>query len=138
MLMRIKEAVKSFLVTCFDKLNWFVGRFTYIIPLILSIPVLVMAAYLFCNTLSSLDDMKTTIKSLPVVIQTEMSKTRDTFREEATSTRELHQATKEEMEAQRDQLQKKLATIEQKVDSKKPQTIVVGPEQKRKKILGIF
>jgi hypothetical protein len=126
--------------------------------LVLSIPVVVVAACLFYSTINSLDDMNAAIKSLPGVIQTEMAKTRETFREEASTNRQLHQATREEiqesliqLELERRQLKIQLGAIEKKVDAKKNAgTALKKPEvvnkqdpapteqPKRKKFLGIF
>ena|SRR6185369_16226183 len=139
----IRDMVRKFFGVCFQKLTCVVDRYTYAIPLVLSIPVVVIAAYLFYNTINSMNDMNAAIKSLPVIIQTEMAKTRETFRSEQSATRESHRVTREEVqegmtraEDERHQLQKQLTSIEKKVDtSKKPPS---PAEQKRKKVLGIF
>jgi hypothetical protein len=103
---------------------------------------IVMVSVLFYSTLTAVNEMNNTIKSIPVIVQSEMYKTREVLKQEGTSSRativDQHEATRDELlqkldaaEVERKRTQAALAKIERKVQEK-------PAPPKRQKILGVF
>jgi hypothetical protein len=137
------EKLKHLLQRTVTYLCSFCERYLYLIPVVMGAVALSMMVYLFYSTVMAVNDMNNTIKSIPAIVEKEMTKTRVTLQQEASSSREVivdqHQATREELHARMDAAEKErratkaaLDKIEQKVQEKP----VVPP--KRKKVLGVF
>lgn len=123
----------------YEKAVYICDHHTYTVPVGLGFCAIVAVIYLFIATATAMSDMKDAIKSIPVVVQTEMEKTRAVLQDEAVSNREAiadqHQFTREELERrlvqaeyERKQNRKAIDEMSKKLDEK----------QKRSKILGIF
>lgn len=135
-------SIKKCLVQIRDCLSNFCDRYLYSIPVVMGALFIVMVSVLFYSTLTAVNEMNNTIKSIPVIVQSEMYKTREVLKQEGTSSRativDQHEATRDELlqkldaaEVERKRTQAALAKIERKVQEK-------PAPPKRQKILGVF
>lgn len=145
-LARGKGWVREKATIAYDKIVYLCDHHTYVAPITMGVLFVGAVLYLFFATASALNEMQTTIRSIPTVVQVEMQKTRAVFESEAEKNREIivdeHIATREELEKTKTQLeiQLKRSEYQRMVNQQLLKEIEkrLNDAQKRSKVLGIF
>lgn len=120
--------------------NFFERRW-YIIPMICTVGLIVAVSYLVNSSLVAANQLSENVKAIPIIVQTEMEKTRDVLRAEGEmnriNTETMNSETRDQLikqlqdsESQRRAVQQELNLLKQKIAEIKP-----AP---RKRVLGIF
>ncbi len=138
------DKIKAFIRRGCTAFVQFGEKHLYSIPVAMGGIVIAMMLFLFYATLNAVGEMNSAIQSLPVIIETEMKKTRDVLQDEANSNRSVivdqHEVTRNELQRRNDEASNERKETKQAIDKiqKKVAQPIVVPPAKRSKVLGIF